>query len=113
MKLSYIQSHGLRFEASVYDLDAMKVRQAVLKNSVSFSNLASSYVCGRFKRVWVGKSDLSIYINITAMVKQACADARFDYKKVVIDLVANVFFKLVNEIEKGSWTPKNSFTTSR
>lgn len=61
VKLSDIQSHGLRLEASVYDLDAMRVRQAVLKNSMPFDNFASSYVCGRFKRVWVEKSDLPIY----------------------------------------------------
>lgn len=61
VKLSDIQSHYLRLEASVYDLDAMRVRQAVLRNSVPFDNFASSYVCGRFKRVWVEKSDLPIY----------------------------------------------------
>lgn len=32
-----------------------------MKNSVPLKDLASSYVCGRFKRVWVKKSDMPIY----------------------------------------------------
>ena len=51
----------MRLEASVFDLDALNARQFVLKNSVPFKTLAAAYVCGRFKRVWVKKSDLPIY----------------------------------------------------
>ena len=61
VKLSDVKAHGLRLEASVFDLDALNARQFVLKNSVPFKTLAAAYVCGRFKRVWVKKSDLPIY----------------------------------------------------
>lgn len=61
VKLSDIQARGLRLEASVFDADALNARQAVMKNSVPLKELASSYVCGRFKRVWVKKSDMPIY----------------------------------------------------
>ena len=56
VKLSDIQSHGLRLEASVYDLDAMRVRQAVLKNSVSLSEVIdNAYYPNRFKRIYCEK----------------------------------------------------------
>ena len=61
MKLTDVQARGLRLEASVFDAAARNARQAVMKNSVPFKDLASSYVCGRFKRVWVKKSDMPIY----------------------------------------------------
>lgn len=61
VKLSDVRAHDLRLEASVFDLDALNARQAVIKNSMPFKELASAYVCGRFKRVWVKKSDLPIY----------------------------------------------------
>ena len=61
VKLSDVQAHGLRLEASVFDADALNARQAVMKKSVPLKDLASSYVCGRFKRVWVKKSDMPIY----------------------------------------------------
>ena len=56
-----------------------------------------------------GRLDSPDYIYITAMaLKQACADAGFDYKKVVTDLVADGFFKPADKIEKGRRTPKNT-----
>ena len=56
VKLSDIQSHGLRLEASVYDLDAMRVRQAVLKNSVPLSEVIdNAYYPNRFKRIYCEK----------------------------------------------------------
>ena len=61
VKLSEVHAHGWRLEASVFDQDATTARQNIIPQSVSFSELASSYVCGRFKRVWVKKSDLPIY----------------------------------------------------
>ena len=64
VKLSDVQARGGRLEASVFDADAMNARQAVLRGKfpvVSLKNLVSSYVCGRFKRVWVKHSDLPIY----------------------------------------------------
>ena len=61
MKLSDVQARGGRLEASFFDADALNARQAVIKNSVTFSDLATAYVCGRFKRVWVKHSELPIY----------------------------------------------------
>lgn len=56
-----------------------------------------------------GRLDSPDYIYITAIaLKQACADAGFDYKKVVTDLVADGFFKPADKIEKGRRTPKNT-----
>lgn len=62
VKLSDIQSHGLRLEASVYDLDAMKVRRDFLKNSVPLSELISNaYYGGRLKRQYInGKNNQAI-----------------------------------------------------
>ncbi len=61
VKLSDVQSRGLRLEASVFDADALNARQAVMKKSVLFKELASSYMCGRSKVILVDKSDFPIY----------------------------------------------------
>ena len=59
VKLSEVIARGKRLEASVFDVEAMQARQII--NGKNIIDLASSYVCGRFKRIWVDKSDLPIY----------------------------------------------------
>ena len=60
-------SRGKRLEASVFDVDAKHARAAVehgkypVKMVCGANGLAGSYVCGRFKRIWVEKSDLPIF----------------------------------------------------
>lgn len=65
--LSDVISRGKRLEASVFDVDAKNARAAVehgkypVKMVGGANGLAVSYVCGRFKRIWVEKSDLPIF----------------------------------------------------
>lgn len=65
--LSDVISRGKRFEASVFDVEAKHARAAVehgkypVKMVGGANGLTSSYVCGRFKRIWVKKSDLPIF----------------------------------------------------
>lgn len=65
--LSDVISRGKRLEASVFDVEAKHARAAVehgkypVKMVGGANGLASSYVCGRFKRIWVEKSDLPIF----------------------------------------------------
>ena len=65
--LSDVISRGKRLEASVFDVEAKQAR-AIIENGKypvkmvgGTEGLASSYVCGRFKRIWVEKSDLPIF----------------------------------------------------
>ena len=65
--LSDVVSRGKRLEASVFDVDAKHARAAVehgkypVKMVGGENGFADSYVCGRFKRIWLEKSDLPIY----------------------------------------------------
>lgn len=65
--LSDVVARGKRLEASVFDVEAKQARSLIAKGKYpqSFiggaSGMASSYVCGRFKRIWVEKSDMPIY----------------------------------------------------
>jgi len=58
---------SMRLEASVFGIDGRHARIAVAncpfpsKVLAGKDGLGSAYVCGRFKRVWLGKSDLPIY----------------------------------------------------
>ena len=65
--LSDVIARGKRLEASVFDVDAKHARSVIEHGkypatAVGGTNgLAGSYVCGRFKRIWVDKSDLPIF----------------------------------------------------
>lgn len=65
--LSDVISRGKRLEASVFDVEAKHARATVEHGKYPVTRvggadgLASSYVCGRFKRIWLEKSDLPIY----------------------------------------------------
>lgn len=65
--LSDVVARGKRLEASVFDVEAKQARSLIAKGKYPQSfigganGMASSYVCGRFKRIWVEKSDLPIY----------------------------------------------------
>lgn len=65
--LSDVISRGKRLEASVFDVEAKQARAVVdhgkypVKMVGGPDGLAKSYVCGRFKRIWVDKSDLPIF----------------------------------------------------
>lgn len=64
VNLSEIQKNNLRLEASVFDLDALNARKIIWNDkfpAVEFKHFATSYVCNRFKRIWLKKSDLPIY----------------------------------------------------
>ena len=64
VNLSEIQKNNLRLEASVFDLDALNAKKIILNGkfpAVEFKNFADSYVCNRFKRIWVKKSEFPIY----------------------------------------------------
>lgn len=67
VSLSDVVARGKRLEASVFDVDAKNAR-AIIEHGkypatkVSGNNgMTTSYVCGRFKRIWLEKSDLPIY----------------------------------------------------
>ena len=65
--LSDVISRGKRLEASVFDVEAKHARAVVEHGKYPVTmvggvdGLASSYVCGRFKRIWLEESDLPIY----------------------------------------------------
>ena len=67
VSLADVVSRGKRLEASVFDVEAKQARALIANGKypatkIGGSNgLATSYVCGRFKRIWVEKSDLPIY----------------------------------------------------
>lgn len=67
VSLSEVISRGKRLEASVFDVDAKQARSIIEHCIYSTTRvggiygLADSYVCGRFKRIWVSKSDLPIF----------------------------------------------------
>lgn len=65
--LSDVISRGKRLEASVFDVEAKHARAVVehgkypVKMVGGANGLANSYVCGRFKRIWVSKSTFPIF----------------------------------------------------
>lgn len=65
--LSDVIARGKRLEASVFDVEAKQARVVVEHGKYPVTmiggndGLASSYVCGRFKRVWLEKSNLPIF----------------------------------------------------
>lgn len=67
VSLSDVVSRGKRLEASVFDVEAKQARSLIYngKHPVATvggkDGLTTSYVCGRFKRVWVEKSDMPIF----------------------------------------------------
>ncbi|MCD7762424.1 MAG: restriction endonuclease subunit S [Lachnospiraceae bacterium] len=67
VSLSDVISRGKRLEASVFDVDARQARRIVEDGKYPAtmvcgeSGLASAYTRGRFKRIWVEKSDFPIY----------------------------------------------------
>ncbi|MDD4592846.1 MAG: restriction endonuclease subunit S [Parabacteroides sp.] len=67
VSLSDVVSRGKRLEASVFDVEAKQARSLIAHGKYPATKiggndgLTTSYVCGRFKRIWVEKSDLPIY----------------------------------------------------
>ena len=67
VSLSDVVSRGKRLEASVFDVEAKQARKLVEDGKYPTtmiggpSGLSTSYVCGRFKRIWVEKSDYPIF----------------------------------------------------
>ena len=67
VSLSDVVSREKRLEASVFDVEAKQARSLISHGKYPLTmlggpeGLTSSYVCGRFKRVWVEKSDMPIY----------------------------------------------------
>lgn len=65
--LSDVISRGKRLEASVFDVEAKQARATVEHSKFPVTmlggvkGLTNSYVCERFKRIWVEKSDLPIF----------------------------------------------------
>lgn len=67
ISLSEVISRGKRLEASVFDVEAKQARSLIEHGKYpvavvgGVNGLASAYVCGRFKRIWVDRSDLPIF----------------------------------------------------
>ena len=65
--LSDVIARGKRLEASVFDVEAKQALAAVEHGKYPVTmvggagGLSSSYVCGRFKRIWLEKSDFPIF----------------------------------------------------
>lgn len=65
--LSDVISRGKRLEASVFDVEAKQARQLIQNGKYELTTvggkngLTTSYTCGRFKRIWVEKSEFPIY----------------------------------------------------
>lgn len=67
VSLSDVVSRGKRLEASVFDVEAKQARSLIVHGKYSTTmlggpnGLTSSYICGRFKRIWVEQSNMPIY----------------------------------------------------
>lgn len=67
VSLSEMVERGKRLEASVFDVEARQAWDLINSNKYSITTigglfgLTSSYTCGRFKRVWVKKSEYPIF----------------------------------------------------
>lgn len=67
VSLSDVISRGKRLEASVFDVEAKQARAIIEYGKYptttvgGVNGLVTSYVCGRFKRIWVDESDLPIF----------------------------------------------------
>lgn len=67
VSLSEIVQRGKRLEASVFDVEAKHAWELINVNKYGVvtiggeEGLATAYTCGRFKRIWVKKSDYPIY----------------------------------------------------
>ena len=67
VSLDEVVSRGKRLEASVFDVEARNARAIIadgkypLTTICGKSGFATAYVCGRFKRIWVERSDKPIY----------------------------------------------------
>lgn len=67
VSLSDVVDRGKRLEASVFDVEAKRARALVENGKYPAvmiggeDGLASSYVCGRFKRIWLKKSEYPIF----------------------------------------------------
>lgn len=65
--LSEVIERGLRFEASVFDVEGKRAKEIVCncdceKKTITGNNgIATAYTCGRFKRIWVERSELPIF----------------------------------------------------
>lgn len=67
VSLSEIVQRGKRLEASVFDVEVKHAWELINVNKYGVvtiggeEGLATAYTCGRFKRIWVKKSDYPIY----------------------------------------------------
>ena len=67
VSLSEMINRGKRLEASVFDGEAKHAWELIISNKFSVvsiggkNGLSNSYTCGRFKRVWVKKSEFPIF----------------------------------------------------
>lgn len=67
VSLSEMVERGKRLEASVFDVEAKHAWELISKNKYGVvtiggeKGLTTSYTCGRFKRIWVKKSEYPIY----------------------------------------------------
>lgn len=65
--LSDVVARGKRLEASVFDVEAKQARSIIEHGKYPVTivggdnGLTNSYVCGRFKRIWVKKSGIPIF----------------------------------------------------
>lgn len=67
VSLAEMVERGKRFEASVFDVEARQAWDLINNNKYPITSLGgtngltTSYTCGRFKRIWVMKSEYPIY----------------------------------------------------
>lgn len=67
VKLSEVINNSMRLDAHSYNIDAKQAHNIIengqypLKTISGINGMAKAYTCGRFKRIWVNKSDLPIF----------------------------------------------------
>lgn len=67
VSLAEMVERGKRLEASVFDVEARQAWDLINDNKYPITSLGgvngltTSYTCGRFKRIWVKKSEYPIY----------------------------------------------------
>ena len=92
VSLSEMVERGKRLEASVFDVEAKHAWELISDNKYGVvsiggeAGLTTSYTCGRFKRIWVKKSEYPIYQPSTIVDIKPTPDGYISEKtKVDID----------------------------
>ena len=91
ISLSDVMAKGKRLDASVYDVEAKQARKTINEGKYAArmvtgkNGMATSYTCGRFKRIWVEESNFPLY-QPSAIVEIKPTPDGYISKKTKVDI---------------------------